>query len=210
MRLITSIVRVVNTDPEVCGKLRVEFLPNYSCPLAEHLIPAADLSEQISTAGYEASGPSNMRFMMNGALTAGTRGGANIKIAKKVGEENIFMLGSTADQVLSSRGWYSPRWHYENGPETRQAMDMIFNTHFSERTWSVFPNRQKTGRTELKSSIHHVKVGVTRRRMSFFWDHSLIGNRSTLTRRSRAMREVTATCYSRRGPKWCMKTICGF
>jgi starch phosphorylase len=131
IRLITAMARVVNADPAVRGKLRVEFLPNYSCTLAERLIPAADVSEQISTAGYEASGTSNMKFMMNGALTVGTRDGANIEIAQEAGEENVFFFGLTADQVLDGRGWYSPRWHYENDPETRAALDLIFDNHFS-------------------------------------------------------------------------------
>jgi starch phosphorylase len=131
IKLITSIGKVVNADPAVRGRLRVEFLPNYSCTLAEYLIPAADVSEQISTAGYEASGTSNMKFMMNGALTVGTRDGANIEIAEEAGEENAFMFGLTADQVLGNRGWYDPRWHYENEPETRAALDLIFGNHFS-------------------------------------------------------------------------------
>jgi starch phosphorylase len=138
IKLITSIAQVVNSDPATRGKLRVEFLPNYSCTLAEHLIPAADVSEQISTAGYEASGTSNMKFMMNGALTVGTRDGANIEIAEEAGEENVFMFGLTTDQVLNSRGWYNPRWHYENEPETREALDLIFNNHFSPDEHGIF------------------------------------------------------------------------
>jgi starch phosphorylase len=138
IKLITSIAQVVNSDPATRGKLRVEFLPNYSCTLAEHLIPAADVSEQISTAGYEASGTSNMKFMMNGALTVGTRDGANIEIAEEAGEENVFMFGLTTEQVLNGRGWYNPRWHYENEPETRAALDLIFNNHFSPDEPGIF------------------------------------------------------------------------
>lgn len=138
IRLISNIGRVVNADPAVNGKLRVEFLPNYSCTLAEKLIPAADLSEQISTAGYEASGTSNMKFMMNGALTIGTRDGANIEIAEEAGEGNAFMFGLTTEQVLGSRGWYSPQWHYENEPETKAALDLIFSDHFSGGASGIF------------------------------------------------------------------------
>jgi starch phosphorylase len=130
IKLIAAIGKVVNGDPATRGKLRVEFLPNYSCTLAEHLIPAADVSEQISTAGYEASGTSNMKFMMNGALTVGTRDGANIEIAEEAGQENCFMFGLTTDQVIAGRGWYNPHWHYENEPETRAALDLIFDNHF--------------------------------------------------------------------------------
>jgi starch phosphorylase len=143
IRLFTGIARAVNADPAVRGKLRVEFLPNYSCTLAERLIPAADVSEQISTAGYEASGTSNMKFMMNGALTVGTRDGASIEIAEEAGEENCFMFGLTADQVLNGRGWYDPHWHYEHEPETRAALDLIFSDHFCPGEPGIFePIRQ--------------------------------------------------------------------
>jgi glycogen phosphorylase len=144
IKLVTSIANVVNSDPSTRGKLRVEFLPNYSCTLAERLVPAADVSEQISTAGYEASGTSNMKFMMNGALTVGTRDGANIEIAQEAGEENCFMFGLTTDQVLNSRGWYSPRWHYENEPETRAALDLILDNHFSADEPGVFEPIRET------------------------------------------------------------------
>jgi len=144
IKLITSIANVVNNDPASKGKLRVEFLPNYSCTLAEHLIPAADLSEQISTAGYEASGTSNMKFMMNGALTIGTRDGANIEIAEEAGEENAFMFGLTTDQVLNGRGWYNPAWHYQNEPETRAALDLIFDGHFNAKEPGIFDSIRQT------------------------------------------------------------------
>ena len=130
IRLINGVADVIDADPAVRGRLRVFFLPEYNVSLAERLIPAADVSEQISTAGYEASGTSNMKFMMNGALTVGTRDGATIEMAEEAGEENFFLFGLTAEQVATSRGWYDPHWHYEHEPETRAALDLIASGHF--------------------------------------------------------------------------------
>lgn len=143
IKLINNIGRVIDEDPATRGKIQVVFLPNYNVSLAERLIPASDVSEQISTAGYEASGTGNMKFMMNGALTIGTRDGATIEMAEEAGEENLFLFGLTAEQVEQSRGWYNPRWHYENEPETQQALDLIFADHFSRDEPGIFaPIRQ--------------------------------------------------------------------
>ena len=120
------------------GRLKVLFLPEYCVSLAERLIPASDVSNQISTAGYEASGTSNMKFMMNGALTIGTRDGATIEMVQEAGEENFFLFGLTAEQVANTRGWYNPRWHYENEPETKQALDLISANHFSPKEPGIF------------------------------------------------------------------------
>jgi glycogen phosphorylase len=155
IKFLNNLAGTIDGDPVVRGRLKVVFLPEYNVSLAERLIPASDVSNQISTAGYEASGTSNMKFMMNGALTIGTRDGATIEMAEAAGEENFFMFGLTAEQVAGSRGWYSPQWHNDNEPETRAALDLIFSDHFSRYEPGVFePLRQ----TLLTGGDHYMHL----------------------------------------------------
>ena len=131
IRLINAVADVVNHDPHVCSKIKVLFLANYRVSLAEKIIPAADLSEQISTAGFEASGTGNMKLAMNGALTIGTLDGANIEIRDFVGPENFFLFGLTADEVLAKKATYNPWDFYRQSPLLRQAIDLIRSGFFS-------------------------------------------------------------------------------
>ncbi len=132
IKLANDIGRVINRDPAVRGLLKVVFMPNYNVSLAEIMVPAADLSEQISTAGMEASGTGNMKFALNGAITIGTLDGANVEIREAVGEDNVVIFGLTAGEVLSRRAsGYDPRAIIENSPELSQALSAIVSGVFS-------------------------------------------------------------------------------
>ena len=154
IKFLNNMADTIDADPVVGGRLKIVFLPEYNVSLAERLIPATDVSNQISTAGYEASGTSNMKFMMNGALTIGTRDGATIEMAQEAGEENFFLFGLTAEQVADSRGWYNPRWHYDNQPEVREALDLIFSDHFSRNEPGIFAPLRDTLLTHRDHYMH--------------------------------------------------------
>ena len=154
IKFINTLAGSIDADPAVRGRLKVVFLSDYCVSLAERLIPASDVSNQISTAGYEASGTSNMKFMMNGALTIGTRDGATIEMANEAGEANFFLFGLTAEEVIGSRGWYNPHWHYEHEPETRQALDLIFLDYFSRYEPGVFEPLRDTLLTHGDHYMH--------------------------------------------------------
>ncbi|MBV9997965.1 MAG: glycogen/starch/alpha-glucan phosphorylase [Verrucomicrobia bacterium] len=139
IKLINSVAEVLNREPDVRDRLKVVFLPNYDVKQAQRIFPAADLSEQISTAGYEASGTSNMKLAMNGALTIGTLDGANIEIRQQVGEENFFLFGLTSKEVFEKRAaGYRPREYYDANANLRAAVDLISSGHFSNGDTRLF------------------------------------------------------------------------
>jgi starch phosphorylase len=138
IKLINNVAHTINLDKGIGDRLRVAFLPNYGVSLAEEVMPAADLSEQISTAGMEASGTGNMKFAMNGALTIGTLDGANIEIREAVGQENFFLFGLTAEEVAQRRPEYDPWQIYHENPAVRRALDAIAGGEFSPEAPELF------------------------------------------------------------------------
>lgn len=145
IKLINSIGAVVNNDPACQGKLNVFFLPNYRVSAAEKIIPASDVSEQISTAGMEASGTGNMKFMMNGAVTVGTLDGANVEIVEEVGDDNAFIFGLEANEVVELREkGYNPYNYYNSNNEVKAAIDLIFSGHFNVNEPGIFEPIRET------------------------------------------------------------------
>ncbi len=139
IKLINSVADIINNDTDIAGKLKVIFMKNYSVSQAEKIIPAADLSEQISTAGYEASGTGNMKFMLNGALTIGTLDGANVEMREQVGDDHIFIFGLTAEEVKERRhAGYNPRELYESDTELKAVLDMLQNNYFNRDEPDIF------------------------------------------------------------------------
>lgn len=139
VKLINAVASVVNDDPAVAGRLKVVFMPNYNVSMAQRIFPASDLSEQISTAGMEASGTGNMKFALNGALTIGTLDGANVEIREEVGAENFFLFGLTTEEVAARKAaGHAPWYHYDTEPELRRVLDLIASGAFSPEVPNLF------------------------------------------------------------------------
>ncbi|MGB9146764.1 MAG: glycogen/starch/alpha-glucan phosphorylase, partial [Acidobacteriaceae bacterium] len=139
IKLIHSVASVIHGDPLVRDRLRIVFLPNFNVKLGHRVYPAADLSEQISLAGKEASGTGNMKFAMNGALTIGTLDGANIEIREEVGADNFFLFGLTAQEVERKKAeGYKPRAYYESNPQLREILDALAGGEFSHGDRALF------------------------------------------------------------------------
>ena len=149
IKLVNAVAEVVNTDPDVRGRLKVVFVANFSASLGQLIYPAADLSEQISMAGKEASGTGNMKFSMNGALTIGTLDGANIEIREEVGAENFFLFGLTAQEVMARQAQgYHPWDYYNSNGELQAVIDRIASGHFSNGDTELF-------KPLVDSLLHH-------------------------------------------------------
>jgi starch phosphorylase len=169
IKYINCVSKIINSDPDVKNKLNVIFLPNYNVTLAEKIIPATDISLQISLAGTEASGTGNMKFMMNGAVTLGTYDGANIEICQKAGEENNYIFGLRENEVRELKGKYSPKTIYESDPEIKEIVDTLVNGRFADKyefkdIYDSLINDRDPDKymvlADLKSFIKTVKLAV--------------------------------------------------
>ncbi|MFA7057210.1 MAG: glycogen/starch/alpha-glucan phosphorylase [Candidatus Cloacimonadales bacterium] len=139
IKLITAVGVKINSDATINDLLKVVFIPNYSVSLAENIIPAADLSEQISTAGFEASGTGNMKFALNGALTLGTLDGANVEMQEEIGDENMFIFGLKAEEVVQmKKEGYSPEHYYQSNPDLKKVIDMLRSNYFNDHEPGIF------------------------------------------------------------------------
>lgn len=138
IKMINEISRMIESDPEVRDRIRVVFIENYNVSNAERLFPAADISEQISTAGLEASGTGNMKFMMNGAVTLGTYDGANVEIADEVGDENVYIFGCRVENMDATKSYYNPKWQYENIPGLKKAVDRLIDGSLDDKGTGMF------------------------------------------------------------------------
>lgn len=138
IKFINEIAKLIDSDPDMKGRLKVVFVENYNVSNGEKMFPAADISEQISTAGLEASGTGNMKFMMNGAVTLGTLDGANVEIAEAVGDENIYIFGCRAGDMAATKAYYNPKWQYENIPGIKKALDRLIDGSFNDEGTGMF------------------------------------------------------------------------
>jgi starch phosphorylase len=138
IKCINNVARVINADPAMAGRLQLIFYPDYNVSAMERICPAAELSEQISTAGKEASGTGNMKFMMNGAVTIGTLDGANVEIREAVGEDNFFLFGNTVEEIDALRGSYNPQAIIDNDPDFKRVMQLLESGHFNHFEPGIF------------------------------------------------------------------------
>jgi starch phosphorylase len=159
IKLINEIAKLVNNDPQIGDKMKVVFVHNYNVSNAERIIPATDISEQISTAGLEASGTGNMKLMMNGALTLGTLDGANVEIADQVGGENIYIFGVRVEDMAATRSYYNPTWQYQNIPGLRRVLDSFTDGTLSDNGTGIFQdlkNSLLSGTSWQPADIYYV------------------------------------------------------
>ncbi|MBQ1894996.1 MAG: glycogen/starch/alpha-glucan phosphorylase, partial [Clostridiales bacterium] len=138
IKFINEIAKLIDSDPAMKGRLKVVFIENYNVSNGEKMFPAADVSEQISTAGLEASGTGNMKFMMNGAVTLGTMDGANVEICESVGNDNIYIFGCRAGDMAATKAYYNPTWQYENIPGIKKALDRLVDGSFDDQGTGMF------------------------------------------------------------------------